>query len=279
MSQASDPELPVLITFPPSLDSELSRFLVTHYGVEHVEKRHTMIFCFFSTLRHGNTLIFPLLYGKSLKLVAPRPISEYFDARCAPELVLWPKDEALKNQVETDWNTFNNTLAWATADFAYYYLLPHRDIMIRPLSEGTPEIEQKAVTRFYPVFAGLLKLLLRLSRQRAQASVESIRTIFDGVEARLKSGARYLVGNPLTISDLAFAVAAAPVVLPANYGGPIPAFEQMPVEIQAVVKEMRARPAGAYALRIYQEERNKFGSAPAPSASTAGQASAAGRGK
>jgi glutathione S-transferase len=279
MSQPNDRELPVLITFPPSLDSELSRFLVTHYGVEHVEHRHTMIFCFLSTLRHGQTLIFPMLYGKSLKLVAPRPISEYFDARCAPELALWPKDKALKSQIETDWNTFNNTLAWATADFAYYYLLPHRNIMIRPLSEGTPEIEQRAVTRFYPVFASLLKLLLRLSLQRAQASVESIRTIFDGVEARLKSGARYLVGDRLTISDVAFAVAAAPVVLPANYGGPIPPFEQMPSEIQAVVKEMRARPAGAYALSIYQEERNKFGAAPAASASTARQANAAGRGK
>lgn len=151
--------------------------------------------------------------------------------------------------------------------------------MIRPLSEGTPEIEQKAVTRFYPVFAGLLKLLLRLNLQRAQTSVDTIRTIFDGVEARLKSGARSLVGDRLTISDLAFAVAAALVVLPGNYGGPIPAFEQMPGEIQAVVNEMRARPAGPFALRIYQEERNKFGAAPAPDASTAGQVNAAGRGK
>lgn len=278
MSQPDETSVPTLITFPPSLDSELSRFLVTHYGVEHVEHRHTMIFCFFSTLRHGSTLIFPMLYGKSLKLVAPRPISEYFDARCAPELALWPEDEALKSQIEADWNTFNNTLAWATADFAYYYLLPHRDIMIRPLSEGTPEIEQKAVTRYYPVFAGLLKLLLRLSLQRAQASVESVRTIFDGVEARLKSGARYLVGDRLSIADLAFAVAAAPVVLPANYGGPIPAFEQMPAEIQAVVKEMRARPAGAYAQRIYAEERNRFGTAPSPPRTAASQVNAAGRG-
>lgn len=278
MSQPNDRELPVLITFPPSLDSELSRFLMTHYGVEHVEHRHTMIFCFFSTLRHGYTLIFPLLYGKSLKLIGPREISEHFDQGCAPELVLWPKDEALRSQIETDWNTFNDALAWATADFAYYYLLPHRDIMVRPLSEGTPQKEQNAVARYYPVFAGLLKTLLRLSAQRAQDSVEKIRTIFDGVDTRLKSGARYLAGDRLTISDLAFAVAAAPVVLPANYGGPIPAFEQMPAEIQTVVKEMRTRPAGAYALRIYAEERNRFGSAPGPSRATASQANAAGRG-
>jgi glutathione S-transferase len=278
MSQPADAALPVLITFPPSLDSELSRFLVTHYGVQHIEQRHTMIYCFYYTLRAASTLIFPLLYSKSFKLIGPRPISEYFDARCAPELALWPKDETLTNQMESDWNTFNNTLAWASADFAYYYLLPHRDIMIRPLSDGTPANEQEAVSRHYGVFAGLLKLLLRLSPERAQSALGTIRTVFDGVEARLKSGARYLVADRLTMSDLAFAVAAAPMVLPASYGGPIPPFDQMPPEVQAAVTEMRGRPAGAYALRIYAEERNRFGTAPPAPGSGTGQANAAGRG-
>jgi glutathione S-transferase len=66
------------------------------------------------------------------------------------------------------------------------------------------------------------------------------------------------VGDRLSLSDLAFAVAAAPVVLPPNYGGPIPSFEQMPSEIQAIVKEMRARPAGVFALQIYQQQRSRF---------------------
>jgi glutathione S-transferase len=42
-----------LVTFPPSLDSELSRFLLHHYGIEHREQRHTLIFSFFATLAHG----------------------------------------------------------------------------------------------------------------------------------------------------------------------------------------------------------------------------------
>jgi glutathione S-transferase len=57
------------------------------------------------------------------------------------------------------------------------------------------------------------------------------------------------------LSDLAFAVAAAPVVLPSGYGGPMPSFSQMPSEVQTVVSEMRAHPAGTFALRIYQEYR------------------------
>ncbi len=44
--------------------------------------------------------------------------------------------------------------------------------------------------------------------------------------------------------DLAFAVAAAPVVLPPAYGGPIPSFDEMPTPVQAVVNEMRVRAGG-----------------------------------
>jgi glutathione S-transferase len=262
--ESSGAPVPVLITFPPSLDSELGRFLVQHYGIRHREQRHTFIISSLATLWHGSTVIFPLLYDEFLRFSGPRAISEYFDSRCAAELRLWPEGAGERQQAESDWTLFNQSLAFATAVFAYYHLLPHRDLMIQPLSQGTPAFEQTAVKRAYPVFAGLLRVLLRLNAQRAQQSLDLIRTIFTAVEARLADGRSYLVdrlvGDRLTISDVAFAVAAAPVVLPSNYGGPIPSFDAMPPAVQAVVTEMRARPAGAFALRIYQEHRDRFGS-------------------
>jgi glutathione S-transferase len=250
---------PILITFPPSLDSELSRFLVEHYGIRHQEQRHTLGYVFLVTLRHGVTVIFPLLYSDSFKLVGPRPMANYFDTRCAAELRLFPEDKTQMQQVENDWTQFNDTLAFATARFAYYHLLPHRDIMIRPLSQGTPDNEQKAVLSAYPTFSWLLTTLMGLSAKSAQASLDQIRTVFDAVDARLALGAKFLVGDRLTLSDLAFSVAAAPVVLPPTYGGPMPSFDEMPSEIQAVVNEMRSRAAGAFALRIYEEQRSIFG--------------------
>ena len=250
---------PVLITFPPSLDSELGRFLMQHYGIRHREQRHAFIFSFFATLWHGSTVIFPLLYDEFLRLSGPAAIAGYYDKQCAPELRLWPEATEQRQQVESDWTLFNQSLAIATAVFAYYHLLPHRQLMIEPLSAGAPSYERTAVQRAYGVFAGLLRLLLRLNAQHAAQSVGLVRTIFTEVEDRLARGQSYLMGDRLTLSDLAFAVAAAPVVLPPNYGGPIPAFDQMPAEIQTVVTEMRARPAGAFALKIYQEQRDRFG--------------------
>lgn len=253
--ESSTAHKPALITFPPSLDSELARFLLEHYRIDYEEQPQAFIFCFFVTLWHGGTVIFPLLYNKSLKLVGPQAIADYFDQRCAPELCLGPQAADEKQQVTSDWTLFNQTLAFATAVFAYYHLLPHRQLMILPLSRGTPTFEQKSVQRAYPLFAGALRILLRLTAQRAQESLDQIRTVFSQVDTRLADGRKFLDGNRLTLSDIAFAVAAAPVVLPPTYGGPIPSLDEMPPEIQAAVKEMRSHAAGQYALRIYKEHR------------------------
>lgn len=246
---------PILITFPPSLDSELARFLLSHYGVRHLEQRHTFIFSLFATLWHAQTVIFPVLYSDKFKLVGPRPISEYFDSRCGPTLQLWPSLEDQKRQTEADWNQFNDTLAFASAKFAYFYLLPHRDLMIAPLTQGTPDFEVNAVKRAYSVFAGLLSTALGLSQKKADESLAQIRTVFVSVDARLADGRKFLVGDRLSISDLAFAVAAAPLLLPSGYGGPIPSYDHMPAAVRSAVNEMRTHPAGAYALRIYKEYR------------------------
>jgi glutathione S-transferase len=184
---------------------------------------------------------------------------DYFDPQSAPELRLLATDQNELHAVDSDWITFNTTLAFATASFAYYYLLPHRELMIRPLTEGVPAIEQRAVEEAYPIFAGLLRLLMRLNLDKAQKSVAQVRTIFESVDARLADGRQFLLGGRLTLSDLAFSVAAAPFVLPEAYGGPIPRFEEMPSEVQAVVQEMRSHPAGAFALRIYNEQRHRLG--------------------
>jgi glutathione S-transferase len=248
---------PVLITFPPSLDSELARFLLKHYGIQHREEPHAFLFCFFFTLWHSGTFVFPLLYSDSFKLVGPRPMAEYFDPKSAPNLRLFPQDAAEKRQVDSDWTLFNETLAFATARFAYYHLLPYRELMIRPLSLGTPSFERKTVEVAYPIYAGTLRILLGLSAQKAQDSLDQVRKVFDAVDARLAVQNNFLVGDQLTLSDVAFAVAAAPLVLPPAYGGPIPSFEQMPAPMQAAINEMRARRAGAFALRVYQQQRDR----------------------
>ena len=249
------PAKAILITFPPSLDCELSRFLLSHYRIAYEERRHTVIFSFFPTLWYGSALHFPLLYGASDQpLDTVRKMIDYFDPRC-PEgrnLLLKGSD---RERVEADWTTFNAKLGGATTAFAYFHLLPHRQIMIRPLSEGAPQYEVAAVRCAYPLFAGFLRLGLRLSPSAAQEALGQIRAVVQAVDARLADGRRYLVGDRFSLSDMAFANALAPLVLADGYGGPLPSFAEMPPVLQSVVTEMQSHPAGQFALRIYRDHR------------------------
>jgi glutathione S-transferase len=242
-----------LITFPPSLDSEFSRFLLTHYGVAHREERHVMPFHLFFTLLRGRTVRFPLLYGDGRRLNTVKKIIDHYEPLASADRRLVPPGTAAT--AKADWATFHTELNTATTIFAYHHLLPHREIMVRPLSEGTPKWEAAAVERGYPLFEGLLRLLLRPTDQRAAKSLETIRTVLARVDERLADGRRYLNGDRFTLSDMAFANAASPVVWPEAYGGAVPGLSETPPGLRSVVDECRSRPSGELALRIYRDHR------------------------
>lgn len=247
---------PTLVTFPPSLDCELARFLLGHYAIPYVEDRHTLVFSFFVTWWRARTLHFPLLDGTAPPVLdTVRKMIDRLDPSAPPDARLLG-DGSDRAAIEADWTLFNANLGGGTATFAYFHLLPHRAIMIRPLSEGTPTFELAAVRIAYPLFAALLRALLKLSPQNAEAALAQIRSVVAAVDARLADGRRFLVGDRFSLSDMAFANALGPLLLPAEYGGPLPTFAEMPPALQAIVTEMRARPAGQFALRIYREHRH-----------------------
>jgi glutathione S-transferase len=248
-----------LITFPPSLDSEFSRFVLTHYGIEHAEERHVMPFHVLFTLWHGRSVRFPLLYGDGLRLNTIKKIIDHFERLAADDRRLVPPGTS--EAVKADWRVFHHDLNTATTVFAYHHLLPHRDIMVGPLSDGALGWEVSAVRRGYPLFEAMLRVVLRPTDERTAAMFDTIRNVLSQVDERLADGRRYLNGDRFTLSDMAFANGAAPVVWPDSYGGAIPALSDTPPGLQAAVAECRARPAGQFALRIFADHRG--GSRPA----------------
>ena len=249
---------PTLITFPPSLDSELSRFLLAHYQIPHREQRHTLILSSFATLWHGYTVRFPLLYGDSYRFNTARKMIDYFDPLSPADRRLLP-DHDDPEQAKADWDYFNHTLGTATSVFGYCHLLKHREIMTGPLSDGALEFEVVAVRVAYPIFAGLLRVLLRLTASRAESALGEIREVMKKVDERLSDGRPYLMGDHFSLSDMAFAVAAAPIVWPDEYGGKLPPLADTPPEIKNAVAEMREHTAGQFTLRIYREHRTRRG--------------------
>src|SRR4051794_7395630 len=111
-----------LITFPPSLDSEFSRFLLTHYGVPYREEPHVLPFHVFYTLMRGHTVRFPLLYGDGLRLNTVKKLIDHFEPRASADRKLVPRGTAAT--MKADWKPFHSELNTATTVFAYHHLLP-----------------------------------------------------------------------------------------------------------------------------------------------------------
>jgi glutathione S-transferase len=84
--------------------------------------------------------------------------------------------------------------------------------------------------------------------------------IVEAVDDRVADGRRFLWGDRLTLSDISFATALAPFLLPPGYAAPIPDLPQMPPVMQEIVTSFRQRPSGELVTRIYQaRDANKAG--------------------
>ena len=68
----------------------------------------------------------------------------------------------------------------------------------------------------------------RLDPKTVADSLALTSRIVDDVNRRIADGRRFLWGERLTLSDLSFATARAPLLLPPGYTAPIPEYDQMP---------------------------------------------------
>jgi glutathione S-transferase len=249
----SAPARPKLLTFAPMVDSETSRLLLHHYNVAYEERDHLFGWVSVLTFFHGGYGRVPLLYGAGCRLTGPWAIVQNFDLALPPERRLAPADGPLAAQVKADWDSYNGQIGADTAVFAYFHLLPARDLMSPIFAAPVPPGEARITPTVYPLLAGLFRMLLRLSPERAAAAQARIRSIFDATDKRVADGRLYLCGDRLTLGDIALAAASAPLLLPDGYCAKMPPVEAMPAPVADFIAELRARPTGKFVQRLYAE--------------------------
>jgi glutathione S-transferase len=120
---------------------------------------------------------------------------------------------------------------------------------------GVPAWERRALRLAYPALARLIDRRLAITPASAAESLAAVHACFDAIAARLADGRARLLGERFTAADLTFAALAAAVLMPPGYGVPLPQPAELPAPMAAVVRELRAHPAGEYALALYRDER------------------------
>ena len=242
-----------MLTFAPMIDSELARLVLRYHNENFREERHLFGWASILSLLRGFSLQIPLLYREGFRMVGPRAVCDHFDTLCPKDQMLMPSQQPLKSQIEEDWLRFNGDLGSAAAVFAYYHLLPCRDIMIEPFTNGLPHYEQVALRFLYPVQQFLLTVLLRLTAARADDALLRIRMIVNSVDLRLADERTFLFGDQLTLADLCLAASLAPLLLPDGYGAPMPRWDVMPQPLKRTVAELRTSKAARLVERIYSK--------------------------
>lgn len=250
---------PFLVTLLPSVDVDLGRWLLQHWKYDYDEHPHAPVFHILALKWYGEGKDdYPLLIADGKKYPAIGAIVQALDPRAAAEDRLVPNAEsekALHDEVMKLQHDFRFGMGAGTVNWAYYNLLPRKDLTWASFTTGVPWWETLFLTFGYGIIKYLMFKGLGLTPEVAQKGLEAVQAGFDQCDQLLSDGRQYLAGDRLTLADLAFATSGAPMVLAKGYGGHLPTIDQVPPEMQAVMTALRARPAGAFIQRLYDQHR------------------------
>ena len=246
----------VLVTIPISHFCEKARWALERAGIPYEERAHLQVFHRFAVRRAGGATTAPVLVCGDRVLADSAEILEEADSRAPEGRRLYPSDPDEAAEVRTLQRGFDQGLGPEGRRWMYNELHGHKDIALTYGCTGVPAWQRRTFPFTYPLAEAIVMRFLNISPATAARSEVEVRETFDSVGERLGDGRAYLCGESFTAADLTFAALAAPVLVPPEYGIPLPQPDELPASMANVVRELRAHPAGAHALRMYREQRH-----------------------
>ena len=244
-----------LITIPISHFCEKARWALDRAGVRYTEQRHLQLIHVAVARRAGGRNTVPVLVTATGQVLADSSdILRWADTQVEPERRLYPDGE-LGSQTSQLEGWLDEGLGPDGRLWMYQQTLP----VIRELRHwalvGVPRWERWAFDVGRPVIDKAIRHFLGVDAAAASAALERVHRVFDAIGDRLSDGRRFLLGDRFTAADLTFAALAAPVLLPTQYGSPLPPPAAVPAPMQREIQRLRDHPAGVFADRLYREER------------------------
>ncbi|MGH2974148.1 MAG: glutathione S-transferase family protein [Solirubrobacterales bacterium] len=248
-------ESPVLITIPISHYCEKARWALDRAGIEYRERAHLQVIHWIAVTRAGGNKTAPVLvWGERVFADSPDIVAEA-SAKAPPSRRLFPDDPAAAAEVRSLEQDFDACLGPEGRRWMYNALRGRRDIAIDYGCTGVPAWQRRALPLVYSLAARIIDRYLDVTPATAERAEAEVRAVFDRVAERLSDGRPYLCGERFSAADLTFASLAAPMLMPPEYGVPLPQPEELPTAMAATVRELRAHPAGAHAMTMFREER------------------------
>lgn len=182
-------------------------------------------------------------------------IARYVSDRWAPPGEgLYPTSEVAELE-----ERFSHDLGGHTRRFGYFHAFQDEAGVARIAEANVGPTQARIFKVLSPLIQRGISKSLRVNATDAARSLAKLSATMAEVGERI-AGRRYLVGDRFTAADLAFACMASPILLPTpeeGYGAVWPSLDMCPPAFAEVAREMRASPAGQFALRMFREERRR----------------------
>jgi glutathione S-transferase len=241
-----------LLTIPISHYCEKARWALERAGIDYDERRHVQGVHIAYSRRAGGHGTVPVLICEDGVLAESEAIVRWADARLAPPrrllLDAGPEVEALCRRLDERLGPDGRRLMYA-------HMLPHRELLLECNNTGVPAWEDRFLRALFSLMTPFVVRRLGIGTDTVARDTPRVREEFDAIAERLADGRRYLFGDRFTAADLTFASLAAAVLVPPEYGVPLPQPDVLPEPIASEVRAMREHPAGVFALRLFREER------------------------
>lgn len=245
---------PILVTITFSHFCEKVRWALDLAKIDYRESGHLPIFHVLAVRRHGGWRSVPALVTDEGVINDSTNILGWIDKQ-TPHVHLYGRSSDDRREIERFEDLCDEQLGPHTRRWAYFYLLPMRDLTLRMTEEGAPPLEHAALRVVFPLARKMMRQTMKIDAKGAERSRKKIEEVFAEVEKRLSDGRKYLVGDGLSAADITFASLAAVVLLPEQYGAKLPDLEDLPEEAQVHIRAWREHPAGQFALRLFKEHR------------------------
>lgn len=247
-------ETPVLITIPISHYCEKARWALDRAGIAYRERAHLQVIHWIPVARAGGGKTAPVLVWGDRVFADSTDILEEASRR-APDRALYPDDPAAAAEVRSLQRDFDEVLGPEGRRWMYFKMRGQRDIAIAYGCTGVPAWQRRGLPLAYPLVIRIIDRYLDITPASAARSEAEVRATFDRIAERLSDGRPYLCGERFTAADLTFAALSASLLMPPEYGVPLPQPDDLPSAMAAKVREFRAHPAGEFALKMFREER------------------------
>jgi glutathione S-transferase len=249
---------PRLITLSISPYNELARWSLAHSGIAYREEPQGLAIHTFASRRAGGKGTTPVLVAGDEVVPESAEIVDWADRHAPPERRLFPRGELGEEVRRLVWR-FGEELGPASRRVIWKHLIRDIDLACRYWQQGLSPRQARWQPRVMKLARPMAKRAMKLGDEDLSAAPGVVRSYFDEVAERIADGGR-IVGDSITAADISFASMASPAVLPAEgYPVQMPQPEDFPDDIATTIKELRAHPAGQYALRLYRDDRRARG--------------------